>query len=305
MKTRRPAKARAAQLRGCLDLFGEVPITRQDVYAWLLAVANLDPSSERATSYVRTYGVLQKIVSAKLAGTFDELVASAEGSARFREIAAGKAVDLAANEIGLGDWGQAPTRALTSRNLRAPPRPKAVIAQERQQEQSLSQARKAVDASMLRRLPKAMPPLSQMLDDIGNPDPAALAGSLDVTPSTARRWMRENCAPLPVLLALFWLTKWGTSEVDARAHNDAVAAACRARSLQDEVDALRASLQKVGRIADFGSANDPIPNGASSVASPGSYPVPAGLPGQRDLPIVFTSLRIAPGVAARRAKKSA
>ncbi len=38
-----------------LDLFGEVPVTFEDIDAWLLAVPRIDPSSWRAHHYVRQY----------------------------------------------------------------------------------------------------------------------------------------------------------------------------------------------------------------------------------------------------------
>ena len=66
---------------------------------------------------------------------------------------------------------------------------------------------------MLNRLPTPtqMPPFQTMLDDIGNPTAHALARALDVTPTTVKRWRRAGTAPRPVLLAIFWLTRWGRS----------------------------------------------------------------------------------------------
>jgi hypothetical protein len=113
---------------------------------------------------------------------------------------------------------------------------------------------------MLNRLPRQVPPLSLMLDDIGGVKPRELAKVMGVSERTARGWITRDEAPMPVLMALFWLTKWGRSSVDAEAHNDAVMHAEMARSLADQVRELTARLHRLGRIADFGSANDPAPN---------------------------------------------
>jgi hypothetical protein len=305
VKARRASKAQAVKWRAELDLFGEVAVTRQDVYAWLLAVVHMDPASERAFNYVRSYGVLNKIIRAKLDGTFDDLTAPAKHSARFRELAATRAVEQPSNELGLGDWKTGKKASLVTKKLRASVRAKDVIERERKRGESRKASRRAVDATALRRLPQATPTLVQMLDDIGNPAPAALAGALGVSPATAQRWVREDAAPQTVLLALFWLTRWGASQVDANAHNDAVSAVRLARSLETELARSRSQLEKVGRIADFGSANDPVPNAPAGIAAASPYPIPETLPGRREVPIVFTSLRIAPCAAADRKKRSA
>lgn len=112
---------------------------------------------------------------------------------------------------------------------------------------------------MLNRLPRQVPPLSMMLDDIGRPSPRELARAFDVTERTVRRWIADDSAPLTVLLALFWLTSWGISAVDAEAHNSAVMSASMVRVLRGQVSDLKARLDRLGKIADFGAANDPAP----------------------------------------------
>lgn len=112
---------------------------------------------------------------------------------------------------------------------------------------------------MLNRLRGHLPTLSTMLDDIGRPSPRELARVLDVTERTVRRWLKEDDAPKPVLLAIFWLTSWGQQTVDAETYNLMRLHAGMASALRSEVDALRARLASVGRIADFGAANDPAP----------------------------------------------
>lgn len=60
------------------DLFGQIPVTHQDVAAWLIAVPRIDPSSPRAAAYVRAYSVPEKIARAKENGTFEQLTAGPE-----------------------------------------------------------------------------------------------------------------------------------------------------------------------------------------------------------------------------------
>ena len=294
---------KAQSLRHGLDLFGEVPVTREDVYAWLIAVAEMDPASYRAFGYVKSFCVLDKIVRAKIDGTFDDIVAPVIGTGRMLELANSAAVDLPTNHLGLGDIGRTESSSLNSKRLCAPTRPKAVIEQERQRKAAAKHARISINATMLARLPKATPPLSIMLEDIGSPSAEGLAGAFGVTPKTAQGWIGADHAPLPVLLALFWLTKWGTSEVHARAHNDAVMAGMEANRLRKELEEVQALLAVVGRIADFGSANDPAP-GIQVNATAQSYSVPP-LPVRREVPIVFSSLRRVPCADSGRPQRRA
>lgn len=298
MTGRRPTRAQAAKWRASLDLFGEVPVTRPDVYAWLLGVADMDPASFRAEGYMRVYRVLDKIVTAKLEGTFDALTAPARKSARFRELAAaGRAVIGAANPYAVGGVGAGTSgRQLEGvpRMLRRSPQE---VKRERARDQADRRSRRKARASMLHRLPGVLPPLSVLLADIGGPSAEALAGAMRVSASTARRWLREDDAPHSVLLALFWVTRWGMSAADANAFNDAVNSARVAGLREGEAKRLREDLSHVERLADFGSANDPLPT-VSAQPARSSYAQPA------DLPIVFTSLRRAPCADAGR-KKSA
>lgn len=56
-----------------VDLFGQVPITHDDVAAWLRAVPRLEPGTPRAAAYVRGYDVPGKIAAAKQNGTFEQI----------------------------------------------------------------------------------------------------------------------------------------------------------------------------------------------------------------------------------------
>lgn len=113
---------------------------------------------------------------------------------------------------------------------------------------------------MLNRLPtpRETPPLSLILDDIGQPAPAAVARALGVSPATVARWMRLDDAPRPALLALFWLTRWGMSIVDCEAVNAATMHAQQARGLTDELRRVREQIERLVQLGDFGSANEPL-----------------------------------------------
>lgn len=262
-RARKPLTARQVALAQ-LDMFGEVPVSRPDVYAWLMAVVQMDPESFRAAGYIRNYRVLDKIVAAKLDGTFDEIVGQVRASARFRElVAAGTANADARNPLGVGEHrdDSTPTQLPAKPAMRAPRRPPEVIARERQREKEEKRARSELRASRLNRyLPSAVPSFEVILQDLGEPSSEALGAALRVHPRTIRRWVREGDAPHPVKLALFWMTRSGMAMVEAAAQNDAINSQRMARIQEAEAEKLRESLRRVERLADFGSANDPLPN---------------------------------------------
>lgn len=90
--------------------------------------------------------------------------------------------------------------------------------------------------------PRHLPIWEAILDDLGNPPAPRIAKALGVGKSTVYHWKKTGSAPRIACLALYWLTRWGRSEVDARATNDATAAVGLARSLLQERDELRAAL---------------------------------------------------------------
>lgn len=56
------------------DLFGEIPVTEDDMRAWVAAVSPRWLYPERSyRSYVRGWNVADKVRAAKLAGTFDAI----------------------------------------------------------------------------------------------------------------------------------------------------------------------------------------------------------------------------------------
>ncbi len=56
-----------------LDLFGQVPVTLEEVLLWCEVVAGIPPDSPRLVNYVRGWRVVEKIQTAKLAGAFDAI----------------------------------------------------------------------------------------------------------------------------------------------------------------------------------------------------------------------------------------
>ncbi len=125
---------------------------------------------------------------------------------------------------------------------------------------------------MLNRLPSRTPSLAEMMHDCGGVTPRQLANAMGVNQRTVYRWMSEGSAPRPVLLALFWLTRWGMQSTDADLFNYATAQRGYAVALKDElsrtqqeVRSLQTQIERLGRLGDFGSANDP----AHGVTGPG------------------------------------
>lgn len=90
--------------------------------------------------------------------------------------------------------------------------------------------------------PRVMPPLALMLEDLGRPTAAQLAAFLGVHPRTVARWIDRGHAPRPVALALYWLTRWGRSQVDAQAVNDARLYYAQARAETTRAAQLAAAL---------------------------------------------------------------
>ncbi|WP_229291485.1 hypothetical protein [Burkholderia pseudomallei] len=59
------------------DLFGDIVVTHDDIVAWVSAIAPAYMSSERSfRHYVRNWRVVEKIKTAKAAGTFDSSIAT-------------------------------------------------------------------------------------------------------------------------------------------------------------------------------------------------------------------------------------
>lgn len=113
----------------------------------------------------------------------------------------------------------------------------------------------------IHQAPSTLPIWQSILEDLSSPEPRQLAKVLGVGVRTVYRWNQAGSAPRMACLALFWLTRWGRSQVHTQAVNDALMAASLARSLADERDLLQAQLARVLSLVDTGAANRPILGG--------------------------------------------
>jgi len=272
MRSRRASERQLAlSYRKLVDMFGHIPVTRLDVYAWMLGVVNLDPANQRALRYFRGYNVPHKITIAKLEGRFDECTKAARESTRYRELMVESPAPVTSTNVaGLADWAPSSiTTRMQIKQTNAPRRPRKVIQKEKTRMRKEINTRKQLKMSYLSLLPKTTPALTRMIQDLGNPSVETLGMALDVTPSTVRRWIKEDAAPKTALLALYWITSWGMSQLDADARNQAVESVGLVRALQTRVSELEHLLEKTKQIGSFGSANDPsslVPVTSASLA---------------------------------------
>lgn len=110
----------------------------------------------------------------------------------------------------------------------------------------------------LAQAPRALPIWQTILADLGDPPAPRIAKVLGVGARTVYRWNRTGRAPRAACLALFWLTRWGRSEVYCAAVNDCTAAVGYANSLEAELRQVRAQLAHVLALNATGAANDPV-----------------------------------------------
>lgn len=144
----------------------------------------------------------------------------------------------------------------------------------------------------IEKMPRDLPIWELLITDLGHPPAGRIARALGVGASTVYRWNAAGKAPRMACLALFWLTRWGHSQVDADATNNAILSAQLARAWRDECNKLAARLP----------ADLPWP-----VIEPATLPVPAesGLPlvlpggGEVRLSLVGTETSPRPRVRAR------
>lgn len=114
------------------------------------------------------------------------------------------------------------------------------------------------DRSMLKRLPKQLPGIEEMLLELGRPTAHVIAKALQVSPGTVKRWIRTGRLPRSAHLALYWLTHSGRADIEVDMHNELLIAYGLARAYERERNELRALLKHVLAIGSFGAANDPV-----------------------------------------------
>lgn len=105
--------------------------------------------------------------------------------------------------------------------------------------------------------PRALPALSQLLPDLGNPSPREIARYLDVTERTVYAWKATDRAPRAAMLALFWESSYGLSALDAELFNTVQVHKGHAESLARRVVNLESRIARLEKIGRFDSANAP------------------------------------------------
>ena len=120
-------------------------------------------------------------------------------------------------------------------------------------------------------MPRDLPLWELLITDLGRPPAARLARALGVGVSSVYRWNAAGKAPRAACLALFWLTRWGRSQVNADAVNDALMAAQLARAWREECNRLAAKLPSELAWPAIEPAALPVPNESGlSLNLPGS-----------------------------------
>ena len=94
-----------------------------------------------------------------------------------------------------------------------------------------------------------LPHLSTLLDDLQAPR-AQVARHLGISPVTLARYEATGQAPRPVMLALFWETRWGRSAADCEATNWATLQGARADVLQRHTVRLRERIATLEALID-------------------------------------------------------
>jgi len=120
--------------------------------------------------------------------------------------------------------------------------------------------------------PTRTPALSEMLLDLGRPSPREVSRYLGVTERTVFRWMADDVAPQPAMLAVFWLSSYGQSVIDCELVNEIRVTKCLSNSLGQEVRNLSARVAWLEANGEFGASNAPF---LSSVPRPAHvFPAP-------------------------------
>ncbi len=120
--------------------------------------------------------------------------------------------------------------------------------------------------------PAALPYWQTIWDDLGRPPGRRIARVLGISERTVYRYHQAGHAPRVVLLALFWLTRWGRSAVHVQATNDALMAVSLVRGLESDLKRLSAQVSHLERLGGYGTANEPLRHGLGYGAKPHGEP---------------------------------
>lgn len=100
-----------------------------------------------------------------------------------------------------------------------------------------------IQLSSIDQAPAAVTNWHLIMDDLCHPPAKRVAKVLGVTLRTVQRYNASGHAPRATLLALYWLTTWGRSQIDCQATNDARSMAGLARALTEDRDRLVARVE--------------------------------------------------------------
>lgn len=107
----------------------------------------------------------------------------------------------------------------------------------------------------LHLIPRALPGFAEIAGAAGG-NPASIGQALGVAERTVYRWLAEDSAPRAAHLALFWVTPWGWSQVQADAWQRLQTAELLADALRRELTEERALCARLLRMGyGAGSAN--------------------------------------------------
>jgi len=109
--------------------------------------------------------------------------------------------------------------------------------------------------------PPSLPIWHVITEDLAHPPVKRIARVLGLSRRTVYRYNKTGHAPRVVLLALFWLTRWGRSAVHTQATNDAVMACSLVAGLERRIGELTAHVGHLERLGGYGSSNQPLVNG--------------------------------------------
>jgi hypothetical protein len=124
----------------------------------------------------------------------------------------------------------------------------------------------------LHRLPKHLPAVALLLDDLHKPSTDALAHTLGVSTRTVQRWQVDGAWPRTAHLALYFASRWGWSAVDSEARHAVQLFERLAGALQTEVHQLRALLAQPAQVNLWSETS-------ARPAAPGFAPAPTPPPG--------------------------
>jgi transcriptional regulator with XRE-family HTH domain len=145
---------------------------------------------------------------------------------------------------------------------------------------------------MILKPPRRLPPFLVLYDDLRSvgASPEAVAKYLGVSLSTVYRWLAGAEPPRPSVLALYWISKWGLSAIDAELSNTARLAQAMADARAREVRELHAVIARISALGSFGAANDPTTVvGAMSAEFPPRPQYVERLPKLSPLPVTLTA----------------